>query len=433
MTSQLIRVLLSAFSRISPGSTVRGTLGTRRDFLSIAGAASIFATNRGFQSPTLFAQTLPCGIEATDYGLLPGLIYLNTGSAGPTPRAVLEKTIEAWALLETNPVLQEYSTNGVFGQAEKVRQQAASFLGCTSDELLLTRSTSEAMNTVAQGTRLKTGDRVLTTDQEHAGGSDCWRYLAERRGIVIDKVVVPQGERDPQALVQRFADGIRPDTRVISVSHVLYTTGLRMPVTDISALARSHKILCVVDGAQAAGATPIDVKAIGCHAYATNAHKWLMGPKGVGMLYVSSDAVEDIKPIQWTGGRKYIDNSVGAGPLPLVVGLGAALETANRRGVAKIEEHNLALRQRAYQGLSQIAAVKMMSLPSGPLTSALLSVAFPPDRDSHTLQLKLHDKYQIVTRHIGEQPFNGLRISPHIFNTEADIDAFIAALRVELS
>ena len=432
MTSQLIRVLLSAFSRISPGSTVRGTLGTRRDFLSIAGAASIFATNRGFQSP-LFAQTLPCGIEATDYGLLPGLIYLNTGSAGPTPRAVLEKTIEAWALLETNPVLQEYSTNGVFGQAEKVRQQAASFLGCTSDELLLTRSTSEAMNTVAQGTRLKTGDRVLTTDQEHAGGSDCWRYLAERRGIVIDKVVVPQGERDPQALVQRFADGIRPDTRVISVSHVLYTTGLRMPVTDISALARSHKILCVVDGAQAAGATPIDVKAIGCHAYATNAHKWLMGPKGVGMLYVSSDAVEDIKPIQWTGGRKYIDNSVGAGPLPLVVGLGAALETANRRGVAKIEEHNLALRQRAYQGLSQIAAVKMMSLPSGPLTSALLSVAFPPDRDSHTLQLKLHDKYQIVTRHIGEQPFNGLRISPHIFNTEADIDAFIAALRVELS
>lgn len=432
MTSQLIRVLLSAFSRISPGSTVRGTLGTRRDFLSIAGAASIFATNRGFQSP-LFAQTLPCGIEATDYGLLPGLIYLNTGSAGPTPRAVLEKTIEAWALLETNPVLQEYSTNGVFGQAEKVRQQAASFLGCTSDELLLTRSTSEAMNTVAQGTRLKTGDRVLTTDQEHAGGSDCWRYLAERRGIVIDKVVVPLGERDPQAIVQRFADGIRPDTRVISVSHVLYTTGLRMPVTDISALARSHKILCVVDGAQAAGATPIDVKAIGCHAYATNAHKWLMGPKGVGMLYVSSDAVEDIKPIQWTGGRKYIDNSVGAGPLPLVVGLGAALETANRRGVAKIEEHNLALRQRAYQGLSQIAAVKMMSLPSGPLTSALLSVAFPPDRDSHTLQLKLHDKYQIVTRHIGEQPFNGLRISPHIFNTEADIDAFIAALRVELS
>lgn len=433
MTSQLIRVLLSAFSRISPGSTVRGTLGTRRDFLSIAGAASIFATNRGFQSPTLFAQTLPCGIEATDYGLLPGLIYLNTGSAGPTPRAVLEKTIEAWALLETNPVLQEYSTNGVFGQAEKVRQQAASFLGCTSDELLLTRSTSEAMNTVAQGTRLKTGDRVLTTDQEHAGGSDCWRYLAERRGIVIDKVVVPLGERDPQAIVQRFADGIRPDTRVISVSHVLYTTGLRMPVTDISALARSHKILCVVDGAQAAGATPIDVKAIGCHAYATNAHKWLMGPKGVGMLYVSSDAVEDIKPIQWTGGRKYIDNSVGAGPLPLVVGLGAALETANRRGVAKIEEHNLALRQRAYQGLSQIAAVKMMSLPSGPLTSALLSVALPPDRDSHTLQLKLHDKYQIVTRHIGEQPFNGLRISPHIFNTEADIDAFIAALRVELS
>jgi len=376
---------------------------------------------------------MPSGSDkANEYGLEPGLVYLNTGSAGPTPRAVLDRVVAAWTELETNPVYQEYAADGVAGQVERVRAQAAAFLGCRGDELLITRSTSEAMNTVAQSTRLKAGDRVLTTDQEHEGGSDCWRYLAERHGVVIDKVTMRDGEHDPQAIVQRFADALRPETRVISVSHILYTNGLRMPVTEISALARSRKMLCVVDGAQAAGATPLNVKAFGCHAYATNAHKWLLGPKGVGMLYVSSDASDEIKLIQWMGGKSYVGNSTGVGPLPLVAGLGATIEIANARVIEKIEEHNLKLRARAYRGLSQIGGIKMMSLETGPMTSALLSFAVPEKFESNALRQRLHEKYKVVTRNIGKEHFNGLRVSPHIFNTEADVDALVAAVRAEM-
>jgi selenocysteine lyase/cysteine desulfurase len=410
----------------------RSVVTTRRDFLAAAGTTAFFAADPSFLSAITPSPNLASAEAANAYGFAPGLIYLNTGSAGPTSRLVLERTLEAWTELEKNPVLNEYSLDGVLGWVEKAREKASSFLGCVKDELLITRSTSEAMNTVAQSIRLKAGDRVITTDQEHAGGSDCWRYLAERQGIVVEKVAIPDGEHDPHAILQRFADAIKPDTRVMSFSHILYTTGLRMPVAELAALARSRKLLCVVDGAQAAGATPINVKALGCHAYATTGHKWLMGPKGVGMLYISSDAADDIKPVQWLGGKRYVDNSVGVGPLPLVVGLGAAIDLANERGVAKIEEHNVALRNRVYQELAQLDGLKMMSLPPGPHSTALVSFALPPELDSRAFQQKLREKYQLVTRYIPKEVFNGLRLSPHVFNTEHDVDAVLSALRTEI-
>jgi selenocysteine lyase/cysteine desulfurase len=410
---------------------------SRREFLAAATAGTMSFASMNAVASGQVDRDISCAIAGIDtkreYGLATGLIYLNSGSSGPTPSKVLERTMAAWLELEKNPVANMYGLNGVLGLAEKARQNAASFLGCAKEELLLTRSTSESMNVVAQSIKLREGDRVLITDQEHEGGSDCWLYLSRRHGIVVDKVTIPYGVSDPHEIVQRIADGIRPSTRVISYSHILFATGLRMPVAEISALARSRNMLCIVDGAQAAGSTPIDVKKLGCHAYATTGHKWLLGPKGVGMLYISSDASDEIKPIQWTGGKMYVDNSTGAGPLPLVVGLGAAIEAAHARGVANIEIHNMRLRGRLYRGLAQISGVNVMSPPSGKLATALISFALPASVDNLAVYQRLIDKHSIVVRVIDKQYFNGLRISPHIFNTESDIDALLKALKPELA
>ena len=149
-------------------------MATRRDFLALTGAASLWSTGGVFGPGTAdaLARTLADGIDEGngEYLLTPGLAYLNTGSTGPSTKTVLERTIAAWRQLETNPVREAYGP-GVQLDAETVRAQAAAFLGCGADELLITRSTSEAMNTVAQSMRLNTGDRVLSTDQEHEGGT----------------------------------------------------------------------------------------------------------------------------------------------------------------------------------------------------------------------------------------------------------------------
>ena len=407
---------------------------TRRDFLTGLGAASILgAAGRLGGIPTGdLADALVTQIHegAGEYLLTPGLVYLNTGSTGPSTRAVLERTIAAWRELETNPVQQAYGTDGVLASAEKVRELAAAFLGCSSDELLITRSTSEAMNTVAQSMRLTTGDRMLSTDQEHEGGTECWKYLAERRGAVLDVVAIT-GEMDDRAIVTAMAAAIRKDTRVISVSHVLWTTGRTMPVAAIAALARDRGVLCVVDGAQAAGGMPVDVKALGCHAYATTGHKWLLGPKGLGLLYISADAAEAIKPVQWMSGKKFVAGSTGVGPLVLVAGLGVAIEAANARGLIQIERHNLALRDRAYKGLQQIQKVRIMSgAPGGPI-SALVSFALPADIPSRTLMQTLSTKHAVQVKSFAA-PFNGVRLSPHVFNTTSDIDKALRAIDQEV-
>jgi selenocysteine lyase/cysteine desulfurase len=370
--------------------------------------------------------------EPPPAGLADGLIYLNTGSLGPTPRPVLDRVLEVWRTLELNPVVNSYGEGAALASAEAVRAGAAGLIGCPADQLLITNGTTDALNAVAGSVRLTAGDAILTTDQEHHGGLAGWTWRARRDGGRIDHVPVRPRENDAAAIVARFAAAIRPETRIIAVSHVLFSTGLRMPVRELAALARSRGLLCVVDGAQAVGAMPIDVGAINCHAYAASGHKWLMGPKGTGFLFVSPDAAGLIDPVRWEMGRGYVAESSGMGPLPLVAGLGAAIEAAQAAGLAGIERRILALRDSMWHALSAVPGVSMASPPPGPLASGLLSVRLPDGIEARPLLVRMRERFGVVARAIPGEWFNGLRFSTHIFNTEAEIDAAVAALRSEL-
>ncbi len=370
---------------------------------------------------------------SSEYLLTPGLVYLNTGSAGPASRAVLDRMLQAWHEVESNPVVMIYQNAAIHAAPESVQERLAHFLGCSADELLITRSATEAMNSVAQGIRLSRGDRVLTTDQEHAGGSICWRYLARRQGVELDAVRIAPMEHDERALVQRFADAITPRTRVISVSHILTSTGLRMPIPKIAALARNRGILCVVDGAQCPGAIQLDLRSLGCHAYAACGHKWLLGPKGTGFLYISRDAAGQIDVVQREGGHRFVADSSGIGSLPLLAGLGAAVEAMQARGMATVERRILALRDHLYAGLLRIPNLRVMSAPPGAMASALVAVELPADIDGARLRITMLEKHKTVIKTVEKRWFNGIRISPHIFNTEEQIDAMLRVLRDAVS
>lgn len=386
---------------------------------SIAGAAAL----------PLHARSLVA--DAPEYAFEPGLIYLNTGSLGPTPRSVLEAVLNTWRRIETNPVAMSYGADSD-AIGDKTRAAVASLIGCTADEVLLTRSTTNAMNIAALGIELVRGDRVLTTHVEHEGGSAGWKYLEKHRGIVIDRIAIAPEDHDVKGIVERFASAIRKDTRVISVSHVITSTGLRMPVREVVALAKGRNIITIVDGAQAVGNTPVDVKAIGCDAYAAPGHKWLMGPKGTGFLYINKTASSPIRPIEWEDGLHYVVGSAGMGSLPLVAGLRAAIESALKRGVAATETRNLLLRNRAYNGLKKISKVQVLSAPPGTLATSLVAFRLPATISSAEFRATLRDKYKLVLKRTEPRWGNGMRISPHVFNTEADIDAALKAIAAEL-
>ena len=392
----------------------------------------MFSGLAGMAGAGLLINERPVMAETSEYMFAPGLIYLNTGSLGPTPRSILNEVLKAWNLLETNPVLMAYGGE-VTQQADHAREQVAALIGCSADELLLTRSTTNAMNIAALGIDLVRGDRVLTTDVEHEGGSSGWKHLEKRRGIGIDRVVIAPEDHDVRGIVERFERAITKQTKVISVSHVITSTGLKMPVREVVALAKGRNILTVVDGAQAVGNIEVDVRSIGCDAYAAPGHKWLMAPKGTGFLYIRKDTASRIQPVEWMDGPKYVVGSSGIGPLPLVVGLGAAVDAARKRGIAASEERNLRLRNRAFEGLKKIAKLQVVSAPPGPLATALVAFRLPDTVDSAIFRTALRDKHNLVLKQTEKRWFNGMRISPHVFNTEADIDAALKAIRSELA
>lgn len=412
----------------------------RRSFLSAMGAWTMagLATTDDRRPPARRAgardEHVATEGEArspSEYLFGEGIVYLDTAALGPTPRSVVDKTVEAWYELESNPVFNGYTR---FKQPmEDVRARAAALLGCALDEMVVTHSTTEGMNTIAQGLTLRAGDRVLTTSQEHPGGQMCWKHVARRQRVVIDTIDFALTEHDPRAIVSRFADAITPATRVISVSHVLSSTGMRMPIAELSALARARGCLCIVDGAQAVGAIDVNVKQLGCHAYATSGHKWLMGPKGTGLLYLSSETTGVIDPMLLEDGRGVYVESTGVRHIPGVLGLGAAIDLLVTRGPRSVERHNVALRNHAYDELKKIPQLTVVSPPPGPSASPLATCRLPDRFESASFITTLRDKHRVIVKRVPTVWLNGIRISTHVFNSEQDIAALSRALRAELS
>jgi selenocysteine lyase/cysteine desulfurase len=205
-----------------------------------------------------------------------------------------------------------------------------------------------------------------------------------------------------------------------------------MPVAELSALARARDCLAVVDGAQAVGAIAVDVKALGCHAYATSGHKWLLGPPGTGLLYLSEELGARLDPIALQAGRAAYSDSSGVRNIPGVIGLGAALDYVSELGLARVEAHGLALRNRLHARLQDVHAVQVVSAPPGPLASANLTFRLPDAVPATPLHVKLRERHHLQVKVVPDTWLNGLRISTHLFNTLEEVDRLVAALRVEL-
>jgi selenocysteine lyase/cysteine desulfurase len=308
---------------------------------------------------------------ASDYYLDSNVTYLNTGTLGPCPRFVVENATRDWQILETMPANEyfgAFTPDPFTKRQEIVHQKAAEYLGCLKTELSLTPSTTISLNNVAAGLVssgfLKSGDHVLTTDQEHAGGYVCWSHYARctpnltshgwpcskpNRStsdlITLDIMPIPVTpvSAAPTTVAEivalfRAALDKEPNTRVVAVSHVTTTHGLALPMPEIAALVHSRGALLIVDGAQAMGldvnlaemgvgnaswSTAISFSnrtdfALLCSrqvdAYATSAHKWMLAPKGSGLLYIAKTAQQHITPIILDGGSGVYTAQTGTRP-----------------------------------------------------------------------------------------------------------------------
>lgn len=402
----------------------------RRNFLTAAGILAAGSVTPALAHIT--SANTPEYPGNDEYFFPAGFIYMNTGTIGPCRRDTVEKTTAAWKQLESLP-LQFYAAKYAPALAEKTRMAAAAFLGCDTSEIMITKSTTDGMNAMAQGLRLQPGDRILTTNQEHDGGLNGWNYMARYYGVLVDTINIPFDAHNPALLLENLNNAITPQTKLISISHVFSSTGLRLPVAEISKLARSKGILCIVDGAQAVGAIKVNLKELGCHAYATSGHKWLMGPKGTGLLYISKEVQNRIRPIQFEDSYNTFNESSGVGNLPGILGLSTAIDYLNEKGIEKTEEKNLSLRNRLYHSLLNETKLNIQSPPPGVMASPLLSCRLPENIDAGKFSSLFLETHKISFRPVHKKWFNGLRFSLHVFNTEEEVDKLVRIIKKELS
>lgn len=222
-------------------------------------------------------------------------IYLNTGSAGPIPAesAAAMADIANW---ERDTGRGHVSSFAQVGQwMEEARAAVAAITGTDLSAVALTHSTTDGMNAATAAIDWHPGDRVVTTRHEHPGGIGPL-YALRARGLA-DLVMVDAGDDgDDERTIDAFDRAIGPGTRLVSISHVLWTTGARLPITRIAEIAHARGALVVVDGAQAAGAIPFRFDDLGVDLYAMPGQKWLLGPEGMGALLVGPRALETLTP-----------------------------------------------------------------------------------------------------------------------------------------
>ena len=362
------------------------------------------------------------------FPLAPEKHYMNTGGLGASPYVVID------AMKGKMDELERISETGHSEELWKaIKTNIGKLLSCDADEIALTRNTTEGINIVANGLPLKSGDEMITSTQEHVANQVTWLALQRRKGIVI-RTFAPSSESD-QENIDRIEKLITKKTRLISIPHSVTTTGLIMPIKEISRIARAKNIWFFVDGAQTLGMFPFNLHDLGCDAWAASGHKWLMGPKETGVLYVRKDMLDTIQATHIgaysdetfdfeKGTFKFVSSAqryeYGTVSIPLRVGLNAAFEFIERIGIENMWKRDQALSTRLFEGLHEIPRVKVLSPANAAMRSAMIT--FTHDQIPH-LEIQAHlNTFNLRTRSVTEGGLAALRISTHIYNTYDEVD-----------
>jgi isopenicillin-N epimerase len=360
----------------------------------------------------------------------PDEAYCNTGTIGASPLRVLYAVVGHMMESMTEVAQVDWSEGGTgllsgYSAYTEIREKIGRLINADYKLIALTQNATMGMNLLANGLDLPAGAGVLITDIEHPGGRCGWELLAERRGTRLHKAEIRFPVEDPGEIVEAFEEAITPETRLLSFPHISSEQGMIFPAKELCSLAREYGIISVVDGAQATGHISIDVEEIGCDAYYSSPHKWLMAPAGNGFLYVSEALIDDVwttfASTQW---NNHEDNGYrlgqrGTGNPALLRGLEAALDLQFEIGPERVYDRIKELGDRLRRGLSWLEGVEVVT-PLHPRMSAGLTTFKVEGVEDKKVQGELWRRGRIQPRAL--QGGRGIRYSTHIYNSEDEID-----------
>jgi selenocysteine lyase/cysteine desulfurase len=412
---------------------------TRRAFLGLAAGASVAAFRDDGLDRVLAAgrgaESQSADVVARDesywreiqkaFTVNRSYVNLNNGGVCPSPRIVQEAMKRYLDLSNEAPSYTMWEL--LEPQVESVRQGLARAFGCDPEEMAITRNASEGLETVQLGLDLKPGDEILTTTHDYPRMLTTWRQRERRDGVVLKTFPFPVPPPSLDDLAERFEQAITPRTRVILLCHITNLTGQIFPVKRICRMARERGIEAIVDGAHAFAHFPFTHADLDCDYYATSLHKWLLAPHGTGFLYVRKSKIPRVWPLMAAPEKMDADvrkfEEIGTHPAANHNAIAEALVFHHGIGVERRAARMRYLRDRWMRRLSENPRARIFTSFDPALSCGIGTVGIE-GVDTRKLAAHLFDKRRIIVVPIVHEDFEGLRVTPNVYNTVDEIDRF---------
>ncbi len=361
-------------------------------------------------------------------------VYLNHAGVAPTSRRV-ERAVNEWMQSAAERAILDL--DDWVALEEGVRAKAARLLGCAAEEVAYVRNTSHGLALIAEGLPWEAGDAVAFAESaEYPSNVYPWHHLASR-GVERVAIEAP-GDAVTPAAVARALDA-HPRVRLVAVSSTQYASGAVTDLPAIGALCRDRGALLCVDGIQSVGALPLDVRAAGVHFLSADSHKWMLGVCGIGVLFVAREQIERLRPpaVGWKSTTRALDFDrphfellptaarleEGSLPFALIAGLGAAIDLLLEVGVERIAARLERLVERAARGLEALGC----DVGPAPAHRRHVVTFTHPAREAEALGEALTQQEVVASVRRGR-----VRVSPHVYTSEGEIDRLLEAVRAAL-
>ena len=375
------------------------------------------------------------------------LVYLDNAATSQKPQAVIDSLVQYYTTTNANVhrgvhTLSQQATDDYEGARAKVRQ----FIGAAEDrEIIFVRGTTEGINLVAQTygrQNIGPGDEIIVSNMEHHSNIVPWQMLCEEKGAHL--LVVPIND-DGELLLDEYEKLLGPRTKLVSMVHQSNALGTILPVEQIIAMAHSHGVPVLLDGAQSVPHLPVNVQQLGCDFLVFSGHK-LYGPTGIGVLYGKAELLEAMPPFQGGGEmiksvtfEKTIYNDLpnkfeaGTPNIAGAIALGAAIDYVTELGIDRIQAYEHELLEYGTQALSDISSLRIIGTAAekAGVLSFVMDGVHPHDigtildtegvaiRTGHHCTQPLMERFQIPAT---------ARASLAFYNTREDIDALVKAI-----
>ena len=410
----------------------------KREFLRTMGGASL-GLLLGDRVWAQYAQVQPSSLASDEefwalirkqYRLTPDYINLENGYFSMQAQPVLEAFVGR--VREVNYEASHYMRTRQFDDKLAARTQLAAMAGCSPEELIITRNTTESLDTVIAGHDWKPGDEAVMAEQDYGAMLDMFTLQAKRYGIVNRIVSLPIDPESDDQLVQLYEGAITPRTRLLMVSHMVNITGQVLPVRKIADMAHRHGVAVMVDAAHTFAQIDHRIPDLGGDYYGASLHKWLGTPLGAGILYVRRDRIPALWPVFADASMADTDirklNHTGTHPVHTDLAIASAIAFHDSMGIQR-KEARLRYLQQYWTSRVRGGRNIVLNTPAAPTRSCAIANVGIAGLAPAALATTLLRKYGIWTVAIDTANVHGVRITPHVYTSTTELDTFVRALR----